>query len=90
MFIVTGFAAAASRIRPTLLPKKSQTVQTVPTPKTGVRMGPRLRQVPLAEATPEVADKIYKRVFGDGRDPVAKPGTATGPTAPNCLYRCGI
>jgi alkylhydroperoxidase family enzyme len=36
----------------------------------------RLRQVPKAEATPEVA-KIYREVFGE-RDPVAEPGTATG------------
>ena len=37
---------------------------------------PRLRQVPLAEATPEVA-QMYARLFGE-RDPVASPGTATG------------
>jgi alkylhydroperoxidase family enzyme len=37
---------------------------------------PRLRQVPRAEATPEVA-AMYDRLFGD-RDPVAEPGTATG------------
>ena len=37
---------------------------------------PRLRQVPRAEATPEVA-QMYARLFGD-RDPVASPGTATG------------
>jgi len=39
-------------------------------------MGNRVRQVSLAEATPEVR-KIYQQVFGD-RDPVARPGTATG------------
>lgn len=39
-------------------------------------MGDRVRQVGLAEATPEVR-AIYARIFGD-RDPVAKPGTATG------------
>ena len=39
-------------------------------------MGNRVRQVPLAEATPEVRD-LYKQIFGD-RDPVAQPGTATG------------
>jgi len=39
-------------------------------------MGKRLRQVSLAEATPEV-QKVYRDFFGD-RDPVAKPGTATG------------
>ncbi len=37
---------------------------------------PRLRQVPRAEAAPEVLD-MYDRLFGD-RDPVAEPGTATG------------
>ena len=37
---------------------------------------PRLRQVPRAEAPPEVLD-MYNRLFGD-RDPVAEPGTATG------------
>jgi alkylhydroperoxidase family enzyme len=37
---------------------------------------PRLRQIPRAEATPEVA-QAYDRLFGD-RDPVAEPGTATG------------
>ena len=37
---------------------------------------PRLRQVPRAEATPEV-QQVYQQLFGD-RDPVAEPGTATG------------
>lgn len=37
---------------------------------------PRLRQVPRAEAGPEVA-ATYQRIFGE-RDPVAVPGTATG------------
>ena len=37
---------------------------------------PRLRQVPRAEATPEIA-QMYDLLFGD-RDPVAEPGTATG------------
>ena len=37
---------------------------------------PRLRQVPLADATPEVR-QMYERLF-PGRDPVAEPGTATG------------
>ena len=37
---------------------------------------PRLHQVPLAEATPEVA-QMYERLF-PGRDPVESPGTATG------------
>jgi alkylhydroperoxidase family enzyme len=39
-------------------------------------MGNRVRQVPLAEATPEIR-KIYQLIFTD-RDPVARPGTATG------------
>ena len=39
-------------------------------------MGDRVRQVSLAEAAPEVR-KIYQQIFGD-RDPVARPGTATG------------
>lgn len=37
---------------------------------------PRLKQVPRADATPEVA-QMYELLFGD-RDPVAEPGTATG------------
>ena len=37
---------------------------------------PRLRQVPRAEAPPEVVP-MYDVLFGD-RDPVAEPGTATG------------
>ncbi|HEY1740990.1 MAG TPA: carboxymuconolactone decarboxylase family protein [Acidimicrobiia bacterium] len=37
---------------------------------------PRLRQVPRAEAAPEVLP-LYDLLFGD-RDPVAEPGTATG------------
>ena len=37
---------------------------------------PRLRQVPRAEAPPEV-QQMYDMLFGD-RDPVAEPGTATG------------
>jgi alkylhydroperoxidase family enzyme len=39
-------------------------------------MGKRLKQVSLAEASPDVKN-IYKDFFGD-RDPVAQPGTATG------------
>ena len=39
-------------------------------------MGNRVKQVSLAEATPETR-AIYNRVFGD-KDPVAHPGTATG------------
>ena len=38
---------------------------------------PRLRQIPLAEATSEVVRNCYKLLFGS-RDPVAEPGTATG------------
>jgi alkylhydroperoxidase family enzyme len=37
---------------------------------------PRLRQVPRAEAAPQVV-QLYQALFGD-RDPVAEPGTATG------------
>ncbi|HEY4123207.1 MAG TPA: carboxymuconolactone decarboxylase family protein [Rhizomicrobium sp.] len=37
---------------------------------------PRLKQVPLAEATPNVK-AYYERLFS-GRDPVKEPGTATG------------
>ena len=37
---------------------------------------PRLREVPRAEAAPEVT-VMYDMLFGD-RDPVAEPGTATG------------
>jgi len=36
----------------------------------------RLRQVSLADASPEIRD-LYKQFFGD-RDPVKEPGTATG------------
>ncbi|MDO8434084.1 MAG: carboxymuconolactone decarboxylase family protein [Candidatus Binatus sp.] len=39
-------------------------------------MGDRVREVGLAEATPETR-KIYQQIFGD-RDPVAEPGTTTG------------
>ncbi len=39
-------------------------------------MGARLRQVSLAEASPEIKE-LYKQFFGD-RDPVKEPGTATG------------
>jgi alkylhydroperoxidase family enzyme len=37
---------------------------------------PRLREVPKSEAHPN-AQKLYELIFGD-RDPVEKPGTATG------------
>ncbi|HXR34634.1 MAG TPA: carboxymuconolactone decarboxylase family protein [Candidatus Binataceae bacterium] len=39
-------------------------------------MGNRVKEVTLAEATPEIRT-IYRQVFGE-RDPVAQPGTATG------------
>jgi alkylhydroperoxidase family enzyme len=38
---------------------------------------PRLRQVGRAEAAP-LATRLYDRLFGPDRDPVAEPGTATG------------
>ena len=38
---------------------------------------PRLRQVPLAEATSDIVRNTYRLLFGS-RDPVAEPGTATG------------
>lgn len=38
---------------------------------------PRLREVPLAEADEKVAKPLYGQLFGE-RDPVARPGTATG------------
>ena len=38
---------------------------------------PRLKQVARDAAPPQV-QKIYDFVFGDGRDPVAEPGTETG------------
>ncbi len=38
---------------------------------------PRVRPLPRAEATPDVL-KSYDMVFGEGRDPVAEPGTGTG------------
>lgn len=39
---------------------------------------PRLRQVPRAEVTDELTLRMYDRLFGPDRDPVAEPGTATG------------
>ena len=39
-------------------------------------MGKRVKEVSLAEATPDTR-AIYQRVFGD-KDPVAQPGTSTG------------
>jgi alkylhydroperoxidase family enzyme len=39
-------------------------------------MGDRVREVSLAEATPDTK-AVYQRVFGD-RDPVSHPGTPTG------------
>ena len=40
---------------------------------------PVLRQVPRSEVTSEVVKAYYDRLFGPDRDPVASPGTATGP-----------
>jgi alkylhydroperoxidase family enzyme len=39
---------------------------------------PRLRQVPRSEVTDRTVLQCYDLVFGADRDPVAKPGTATG------------
>ncbi|QRN79946.1 MAG: carboxymuconolactone decarboxylase family protein [Nocardiopsis sp. BM-2018] len=39
---------------------------------------PRLRQVPRAEVTDDLTLRMYDRLFGPDRDPVADPGTATG------------
>ncbi|MGA2951081.1 MAG: carboxymuconolactone decarboxylase family protein [Caulobacteraceae bacterium] len=39
---------------------------------------PVLRQVPRAEVTSEVVSRYYDFLFGEGVDPVATPGTATG------------
>lgn len=39
---------------------------------------PRLRQVPRTEVTDELTLRMYDRLFGPERDPVAEPGTATG------------
>ncbi len=41
---------------------------------------PRLRQVPRAEAGAGIVTTMYDMLFG-ARDPVAEPGTATGPPA---------
>lgn len=38
---------------------------------------PRLKEVPLADAEPDVARVIYEFMFGD-KDPVKEPGTETG------------
>jgi len=56
---------------------------------------PRLRQVPRAEAPPDV-QRVYDQLFG-GRDPVTEPGTATGTPGnwwtvfalvPDCFRHC--
>ena len=39
---------------------------------------PRLRQVPRAEVTDDLVTFFYDRLFGEDRDPVESPGTATG------------
>src|SRR5215469_12001371 len=38
---------------------------------------PRLKSIPRDEASPDVV-KSYQQIFGEGRDPVAEPGTASG------------
>jgi alkylhydroperoxidase family enzyme len=38
---------------------------------------PRISELPRAEAPPDV-QAMYDRVFGQGRDPAAEPGTSTG------------
>jgi alkylhydroperoxidase family enzyme len=39
---------------------------------------PRLRQVPRADDNARIVTVMYDLVFGEGRDPVADPGTETG------------
>jgi alkylhydroperoxidase family enzyme len=39
---------------------------------------PVLRQVPRSEVKSETINRFYDRLFGEGVDPIAKPGTATG------------
>ena len=39
---------------------------------------PVLRQVPRSEVEDELTNHYYDRLFGEGVDPVATPGTATG------------
>jgi alkylhydroperoxidase family enzyme len=39
---------------------------------------PRLRQVPRPEATADIVTRMYDKLFGPDRDPVAEPGTAAG------------
>jgi len=39
---------------------------------------PRLRQIPRAEVTSPIVLRLYDQLFGQQRDPVAEPGTATG------------
>jgi alkylhydroperoxidase family enzyme len=39
---------------------------------------PVLRQVPRSDVESEVINRYYDRLFGEGVDPVATPGTATG------------
>ena len=39
---------------------------------------PVLRQVPRSEVTSDLIHRYYDRLFGEGVDPVATPGTATG------------
>ena len=39
---------------------------------------PRLRQVARQESEAEIVQVMYDQIFGQGRDPVAEPGTASG------------
>lgn len=39
---------------------------------------PVLRQVPRGEVTDDFVQRVYDRLFGEGRDPAAEPGTETG------------
>lgn len=39
---------------------------------------PRLSEVPRSDVTDDLTLKMYDRLFGPDRDPVAEPGTATG------------
>ena len=55
---------------------RASRLRTVALTEKGERM-PRLKQVARQEAPPEVA-RIYDFIFGEGRDPVADPGTETG------------
>lgn len=58
---------------------------------------PRLGQVPRDEGNPPIVTFMYDLIFGEGRDPVAEPGTNTGTpgdwwtvfaAAPDVLKHC--